>query len=59
MTDVPRRLSARATTALRVFLTLLVVGMSVLWVYAFFLAPSGHARSSIRSGLPDGARKKA
>ena len=42
MTDVPGRLSTRATTALRVFLTLLVAAMAVLWVYAFFLAPSGN-----------------
>ena len=42
MTDAPGRLSTRATTALRVFLTLLVAAMAVLWVYAFFLAPSGN-----------------
>ena len=32
----------RATVALRIFLTLLVVAMGVLWYYAFFLAPSGN-----------------
>ena len=42
MTDAPGRLSTRATTALRVFLTLLVAAMAVLWFYAFFLAPSGN-----------------
>jgi len=30
------------TLALRAFLTVLVVAMVVLWVYAFFLAPSGN-----------------
>jgi len=28
--------------ALRVFLALLVIAMGVLWIYAFFLAPSGN-----------------
>jgi len=31
-----------STMALRAFLTILVVAMVVLWVYAFFLAPSGN-----------------
>jgi len=30
------------TMALRAFLTVLVVAMVVLWIYAFFLAPSGN-----------------
>ncbi len=32
----------RRTLALRAFLAALVVAMGVLWVYAFFLAPSGN-----------------
>ena len=56
MTDAPRRLSRRATTALRVFLTLLVVAMGVLWVYAFFLAPSGYADRMEDRAWPEAAQ---
>ncbi|MDG1464495.1 MAG: hypothetical protein P8Q20_05320 [Acidimicrobiales bacterium] len=34
--------TGRAKIALRIFLTVLVVAMGVLWFYAFFLAPSGN-----------------
>ncbi len=42
MTGDQRDRAGPGTLALRAFLTVLVVAMVVLWVYAFFLAPSGN-----------------
>ena len=42
MTGEQRDRAGPGTLALRAFLTVLVVAMVVLWVYAFFLAPSGN-----------------
>ena len=42
MTGKQRDRAGPGTLALRAFLTVLVVAMVVLWVYAFFLAPSGN-----------------
>ena len=51
-------MSTRSTTILRVFLTLLVVAMGVLWVYAFFLAPSGNPDRMEDRAWPEAARAR-
>jgi hypothetical protein len=42
--------------ALRVFLTLLVVAMGVLWIYAFFLAPAGNPDRMEDRSWPEAAQ---
>ncbi|MDG2426805.1 MAG: hypothetical protein P8M16_00135 [Acidimicrobiales bacterium] len=44
------------TIGLRVFLTLLVVAMGVLWVYAFFLAPAGNPDRMEDRSWPEAAQ---
>jgi hypothetical protein len=46
----------QGTTVLRVFLALLVVAMGVLWVYAFFLAPSGNPDRMEDRSWPEAAQ---
>jgi len=47
-----------STVALRVFLTLLVVAMGVLWYYAFFLAPSGNPDRMEDRAWPEAAQHR-